>query len=310
MTESAATSSDAAAERAAEQARLRKERREAKIKAGGSARLNKINGMGGRIVGDTPAPPVPAPEAPAPTAASADPEEVDISQHYYAPRKSVQDVFSTPDAPSAPEPALSEAQLRQMMLGFDRPAPTADGAAGGLAEDPIMQMMSQMMAGAGMGGAGGQPGAMPSFPGMMPPQAQQQARAPDPYASIWKLLHALVALSLGFYIIVLTPFTGTKHEREREAIASDPLADEMAHHKRLFFWIFATAETLLLTTRLFLDKSRPPPSGILWTVLGFVPEPIKGYLTVGLRYWQIFSTVRSDILACIFVLGICSWWRG
>jgi hypothetical protein len=40
--------SDAAAQRASEQARLRKERREAKLKAGGSARLDKINGMGGR----------------------------------------------------------------------------------------------------------------------------------------------------------------------------------------------------------------------------------------------------------------------
>ena len=54
MTEGVATPSDAdaAAQRAAEQARLRKERREAKIKAGGSARLNKIMGNGGR-------PPVP-----------------------------------------------------------------------------------------------------------------------------------------------------------------------------------------------------------------------------------------------------------
>lgn len=34
---------------AAEQARLRKERREAKIRAGGSARLNKITGLGGGI---------------------------------------------------------------------------------------------------------------------------------------------------------------------------------------------------------------------------------------------------------------------
>jgi hypothetical protein len=32
---------------AAEQARIRKERREAKIRAGGSARLNKITGLGG-----------------------------------------------------------------------------------------------------------------------------------------------------------------------------------------------------------------------------------------------------------------------
>lgn len=43
--------SDAAAQRAAEQARLRKERREAKIKAGGSARLDRITGIGGRVTG-------------------------------------------------------------------------------------------------------------------------------------------------------------------------------------------------------------------------------------------------------------------
>lgn len=42
---------DAAAQRAAEQARLRKERREAKIKAGGTSRLNKITGLGGRAPG-------------------------------------------------------------------------------------------------------------------------------------------------------------------------------------------------------------------------------------------------------------------
>lgn len=51
MTETAGLSPDeaAAAARAAEQARLRKERREAKIKAGGNARLNRITGLGGGI---------------------------------------------------------------------------------------------------------------------------------------------------------------------------------------------------------------------------------------------------------------------
>jgi hypothetical protein len=34
---------------AADQARIRKERREAKIRAGGSARLNKITGLGGGL---------------------------------------------------------------------------------------------------------------------------------------------------------------------------------------------------------------------------------------------------------------------
>jgi GET complex subunit GET2 len=43
------TTDDAAAKRAAEQARLRKERREAKIKAGGKARLSTITGLGGGV---------------------------------------------------------------------------------------------------------------------------------------------------------------------------------------------------------------------------------------------------------------------
>src|SRR6478735_7944939 len=51
MSEATQSPEDAAAQRAAEQARLRKERREAKLKAGGSARLNKITGLGGRIPG-------------------------------------------------------------------------------------------------------------------------------------------------------------------------------------------------------------------------------------------------------------------
>lgn len=56
MTEGVSSSSDAAAQRAAEQARLRKERREAKIKAGGTSRLDKITGIGGRVVGGMKAP--------------------------------------------------------------------------------------------------------------------------------------------------------------------------------------------------------------------------------------------------------------
>lgn len=51
MTETTQSPEDAAAQRAAEQARLRKERREAKLKAGGSARLSKITGLGGRVPG-------------------------------------------------------------------------------------------------------------------------------------------------------------------------------------------------------------------------------------------------------------------
>jgi hypothetical protein len=149
---------------------------------------------------------------------------------------------------------------------------------------------------------------MPPMPGVGP--AMQQAQRPDPYTAIWRILHALVAITLGLYIAVLTPFNGTRIQREREALSADPLSAEFEHHKRNFFWIFTTAEAVLLTTRLMLDKRRPPPPGMLNTVVGFLPEPFKGYMMIGLHYWQIFGTVRSDLMACMFVLGACAWWRG
>ncbi|KAL6356786.1 hypothetical protein LRP88_10392 [Fusarium phalaenopsidis] len=334
MSDTAQSPEDAAAKRAAEQARLRKERREAKIKAGGSARLNKITGLGGRLPGepepatatttatDSPSAPTPAPAAATTTAPSApadhaDPEEVDISEHYYEPKRTA----SARDAPPTPEPTISEEQLRQMMLGFERGNGTpAPGTPGGLDEDPMMKMMSQLMAGAGF-----PPGSAPPFPGMpgavpQPPQPAAPVRSTS--TNLWRLLHALVALGLGLYIVILTPFTGTKVERERAALAgttpADPLTaasepeleTELEHRKQLFFWTFATAETVLLTTRFFLDKRGTPPAGIVGTVVGFLPQPAKGYVEIALRYAQIFSTVRGDILACIFVLGAVSWFKG
>ncbi|KAK2591205.1 hypothetical protein QQS21_011113 [Conoideocrella luteorostrata] len=321
--EAEASANDAAAARSAEQARLRKERREAKIKAGGANRLNKITGIGGRVVGDTEqATPVAAAETTtaAPTNAAplekgsqshADPDEIDISQHFYEPNATLR---------SNPEPTMSEAQLRQMMLGFDRlgqsnpgtPSSVTPGAGTmpNMEDDPMMKMMAQMMGGAGAGGPGS-----PSFPGM-PPMAgmpgQQQPIQTSPYHTIWRLVHALVALSLGLYVTLFTTFSGTKIERETAAVAHQQhLAadDENEHHKRMFFWIFATSEAVLLTTRVILDKGRAPPPGFMSTIMGFIPEPFKGYLAVGLKYGQIFTTVRTDILTCMFVLGVCSWLR-
>ncbi|KAF9877758.1 hypothetical protein CkaCkLH20_04893 [Colletotrichum karsti] len=335
------TPEDAAAARAAEQVRLRKAKREAKIRAGGTARLNKITGLGGGFQRDDPVPSPapsatetavpsasPAPAAPKPASADhADPEEIDISQHFYQPASTPR-----PSGPPIDPNAMSEDQLRQMMLGFDRPAPGAGGpppmnpfAAGmppGAEEDPMMKMLSQMMAGAGgPGGIPGFPGGPqgagfpPGFPGMQP--AQQSADASSAY--LWRILHAVFAISLGLYIALSTTFTGAKLERERTALAysyptgSDEAVTDvnsMEKGREVFFWMFATAEAILLTTRFFIDRGRAPPSGIVWTIVSFLPGSVKNYAETLLRYGQIFVTVRSDILVCVFVLGICSWFRG
>ncbi|XXG97696.1 hypothetical protein Hte_004003 [Hypoxylon texense] len=372
MTEGPQATEDPAAARAAEQARIRKERREAKIRAGGAARLDKITGLGGGIRRDPPPSETSTPQATTTTSSTpsttaspkpdqhGDPEEVDISQHYYEPRATPR-----PRQPSDASSNISEAQLRQMILGLDRtgsgsgagtpPTPgrnpfAQDGAAmppgmEGMEEDPMMQMLTKMMA-----GGGGMPG-MPGMPGVGGPGAganpfagtpldgllgglggmggapspaqQAQQVAANKSANLWRILHAVFALGLGLYVALSTTFAGTLTEREHSAIAGTSTStgtkeggggvevdiDSIERTRAYFFYVFTSVEALLLTTRYFLDANREPPKGWMWTASGFLPEPAKGYAQHALRYGQILGTVRSDALVCVFVLGLCSWWR-
>ncbi|KUJ18265.1 uncharacterized protein LY89DRAFT_781340 [Mollisia scopiformis] len=303
---------------AAEQARIRKERREAKIRAGGSARLNRITGLGGGVQRDAP---------PQPTVSShADPDEVDISQHFYEPqRTSRANVNSSPSLASMPQ-GMNDDALRQMMLGFD-PAAAPGAGPGGMpqtpfasfmggmdgmgdgpaADDPIMKMMQQMMG--GMNGDG--PQGMPSFPGMPPMPGQPVAATADPYAYLWRIVHAVFALGLGLYIAFTTTFTGTKIDRERSALGYSSADDGVMKPALVhFFWVFATVEVLLQSSRFFLEKGRVQQGGILGMITSFLPEPYKGYLTWFSRYSRIWTTVSGDAMVCVFVLGVCAWLRG
>ena len=240
-------------------------------------------------------------------------------------------------------------------LGGQQPGMTPPPGMEGMGDDPMMKMLSQMMAGGGMpgggpggpGGAGANPfagtgmenlfgslaggGGMPGMPGMPNPmmqQAQQQQAAADKTANLWRILHAIFALGLGLYVALTTTFTGTKTEREHGTIASRGRGgggggggeggnefeitydDGVEQTRAYFFYLFSSVEAVLLTTRyLLLDRNPSPPTGILWSVAGFLPDPIQRYLRHGLRYFRIFSTVRNDLLVCIFVLGVCSWVR-
>jgi len=318
---------------AADQARIRKERREAKIKAGGSARLNRITGLGGGVQRDPiPQPPASSPSPKPPTAASStdDPEEVDISQHFYQPG-------SMPRSRMQPSQSeLNDAQLRQMMLGFDNrsnpaippssaqanpfsgftggipPGLDAMGMGGpggaGMEEDPMMKMLQQMMG--GVPGEG--PGGMPSFPaGMQNPFApsEQATGTENPYAYLWRIVHAVFALALGFYIAFTTPFTGTKFEREMSGLSGSVGENGLASRSVRFFYIFATVEVLLQTSRFFLEKGRVQQGGIMGMVTGFLPEPYKGYFVLLSRYSRIWTTVSGDAMVCMFVLGVCAWLR-
>merc|ERR1711977_466373 len=272
---------------AADQARIRKERREAKIRAGGSARLNKITGLGGGVQRDAP----PQPTVSKPTD---DPEEVDISNHYYEPKARSSRQTNPSSTPFAGFPGMGGMPGMEGMGG---------GAAG---EDPMMKVLQQMMGGMPGEGAGG----MPSFPGM-PPMPGQAAAPGDPYAYLWRIVHAVFALGLGLYIAFATPFTGAKIARERSGLGfaggDDVVISPSSVH---FFWIFATVEVLLQTSRFFFEKGRVQQGGIMGMVMGFLPEPWKGYLALVARYSRIWTTVSGDAMVCVFVLGVCAWLKG
>ncbi|KAK3304245.1 uncharacterized protein B0T15DRAFT_535896 [Chaetomium strumarium] len=333
----------AAAARAEEQIRLRKARREAKIKAGAESRLKTITGLGGGVQRDpapaatrAPAPSTTASSAPAsvtPLAAQvphADPEEVDISQHFYQPRTTAR----VPPSNGTTPPSMSESQLRQIMLGLDQPTPPGTGAGtpampmpgmGGMEDDPMMRMMMQMLGGGNNSSNNPFAGFPPSQLGSQPQQAQQaNPTLPSRSASLYRLLHTLIALALGLYIALYTPFTGTKLGRDRAAAAAAGSAEErehLLHHLQYgldgtmtknFFWAFATAEALLLTSRYFMDRGRSrleSNNGMLGMLAGFLPRGVRSKVETAMRYGEVLGTVRRDVLVCVFVLGVAAWWR-
>jgi GET complex subunit GET2 len=275
-----------------------------------------------------------SPDAPTQPASHADPDEVDISQHFYEPKTTSRSRTAGNASPSPAQQSINDDQLRQMMLGFDpsstppqggNPNPFAGfpgmdgvpafGGMGGMqggppgADDPMMKMLQQMMGGIPGEGARG----MPSFPGMpnMPMPGQDATSTSDPYAYIWRIIHAVFALGLGLYIAFTTTFTGTRIERERSGL-NFTAEDEMALSPASvhFFWIFATAEVLLQTSRFFLEKGRVQQGGIIGMIMGFLPEPYKGYLALVTRYSRIWTTISGDAMVCVFVLGGCAWLRG
>lgn len=235
--------------------------------------------------------------------ATPDPDEVDISQHHYTPASQ----------PRLPSPfAFEENQA----------GPFGPGQASDPSQDPMMAMLQQMM-GAGAGGMPGMPG-MPGGPGQpgAPPglanmlSAMQGGGVPEPSpdqssAWVWRLVHSVFSLGLAIYIVLQTPFTGSKFSRDNVpddddwATPSAP-ADNFAH----FFYLFATFEVVLQSSRYFVEKGQLQGGGVLSTVAGVLPEPYAGYVrTVG-RYSVIYSTVVSDAMVVVFILGATSWWKG
>ncbi|KAI9844365.1 MAG: hypothetical protein M1838_002210 [Thelocarpon superellum] len=244
---------------------------------------------------------------------------------------------------------MSEEDLRRLMLSYDTPPPPQastgvfPGSAGGTAPmpgqaprppgagDPMMQLMQQMMGGEGAGGADGGLGGSGAPPGLAEFLAQagggvSQAQSGPDNSYVWRIIHAVCALTLGLVAITSIHFSGSLSQRNAPTITYTPslvsptsplailntLASSIATNP---FLGFTTMELVLQSARFFIEKSRllpstaSPPSAMLNTVLPLIPPPYRAWVEVASRYAVIYSTVMADAMLLVFVLGVGAWWN-
>ncbi|CAD6504456.1 BgTH12-06185 [Blumeria graminis f. sp. triticale] len=272
-----------------ENARIRKERREAKIRASGSARLSKITGLGG----------------------SNKESESHITQGPCVFPKSVErsyDESRTSPVPGDPA-TIDQIGLKQEEWPNSRASTVQINELLGMknaatSEDPMMKILQQMMGGIPGEGSGG----MPSFQNT---PSNTQAASTTSHSLFWRIIHALCALSLGLYVAITTQFTGSKIMREHSLLGYNIADGELLFPDTInVFYIFVTLETILFTTQYLLEKERVQLGGITGMAMELVPEPIKRYLQWGLRYFDIWMAISRDAMIFIFVLGAYAWFKG
>ncbi|WPH03491.1 Hypothetical protein R9X50_00637100 [Acrodontium crateriforme] len=280
------------------QARLRREKRQKKMAEQGEDRLAKIKALNGGV-----APPEEAlggPVAGGPKAATVeDPDEVDI------------DTVSGAGTPSGRATNAQSNPLAAAMLQQQQAQQNAGD------EDPMVKMMQQLqsMMGSMGGGDPNNPNQQPELPPMLQNMLKGGAKGQEAVkqpatgsAYVWRITHAIFAFALAIYITMTSTFNGSALSR------SQSVYDEQTAYNlgpRLF-WMFATAELLLQSTRYFLEGGKLQGGGPLATVAnsGFVPEPYAHYIRVVGRYIAIAQTIFADVMVVVFVFGCFSWYRG
>lgn len=66
---------------------------------------------------------------------------------------------------------------------------------------------------------------------------------------------------------------------------------------------------VLLTETLVAMQTTAPPSGLLGSVLPFIPPPFGLYIRAGLKYWTFVGQLLDDFAVLLFTLGSISLWH-
>ncbi|KAL2813180.1 hypothetical protein BDW59DRAFT_154955 [Aspergillus cavernicola] len=287
-------------------ARLRRERREAKIKEGGASRLDKISNLSGRTPSKdredaSPSPslqpltgiPSPSPE-PRPT-----------------PYQAQQTFLQSPPAPSVEEASPDMLHDQQDILRALLRQPAPSGSQQGTEEDPTLKLLNALMGGMGGipgagpaadAGPGAGPGAPPTpegpLPGGLSPElasslglppwvssmlgaaTQQQSEEQKRTILIWKILHIVLSVAVGTYLVFLTSSSVSTYGKQPPppATAQSP------------FLFFTTGELVLIGARVMAKGNNAGMAGPL-------------------MYIQLMRDFIRDGSIVLFLFGMGAWWN-
>ncbi|RHZ72228.1 hypothetical protein CDV55_108686 [Aspergillus turcosus] len=274
-------------------ARLRRERREAKIREGGAARLDKITSLSGRTTQSAreeslSAPslsPSPSPQPPAPVSVPELGAPRQTQPPPVRPTASVED--------QTPEDLQAQQELIRSLLRQNAPPVTQEGPD----EDPTMKLLNSLMAGGmpgldqGAGGGGGGPGVsqaelasalgLPPFVSSML-GAATRSKTDEEKREIWtwKVLHVLFSIVMGVYFLVIISASVATY-------GSQPPPPATARNP---FVLFTTGEMVLSGARIMLRS--------------------RGGGLAGPAMWiQLFRDIIQDGSIVLFLLGMSAWWH-
>ncbi|KAB8273613.1 hypothetical protein BDV30DRAFT_210162 [Aspergillus minisclerotigenes] len=271
-------------------ARLRRERREAKIKEGGAARLDKITSLSGRTPASTREEVSPSPSpSPQPPAQISSTPETERPQPTPAPAPTSASAPAQPMSnpePQSPENLQAQQELFRALLRQGGPSSSEQGPQ---EEDPTMQMLNTLMA--GMNGQEQAPGG-PSqaelvsalgFPPFVADLLGAATHKPTDEEKkdvrTWKVLHILFAVAVGIYLLMLIGTSVSTY-------GSQPPPPATAQNPFLYF---TTGEVVLTGARLMSKGRTGRAAGIM----------------LGL---QLFQDIVRDGSLVVFLLGMGAWW--
>ncbi|KAE8392090.1 hypothetical protein BDV23DRAFT_152110 [Aspergillus alliaceus] len=270
-------------------ARLRRERREAKIKEGGAARLDKITSLSGRTCASLREEMSPSPSlSPQPPAPASSVTETEPSQEQETPAQSTPDPeIVTPEIQS-PENLQAQQELFRALLRQGGPSPSQQGPQ---EEDPALQMLNSLMTGMngqGQVAAAGGPsqaelasalGLPPFVSDLLGAVTRKQTDEEKKEIRTWKALHALFTMAVGIYLLMLISTSVSTY-------GSQPPAPATARNPFLYF---TTGEMVLTGARLMSKGRTGGAAGLM-------------------LLFQLFQEIIRDGSLVVFALGMGAWW--